>query len=549
MPLGSLLLRAPALVLLFFIPAAVWALASPLFSVPDEDAHVVKAVAVWSGQLGGADVRRDDGYVFTTYTLPAVWAQASTSPECFKFRRDVTADCAPPLTAPDGGAEQLGVATTAGHYPPLFYALVGWGGRVAPGATGVYLMRLTAAAIAAGFLALAVRALATVVRPQWALLGVLAAATPMVWFLAGSVNPNGLEIVAAIGVWATGLALVRWPERHEAPAPRFLAVGLLVAGVVMTFTRSLSPVFLAGTLALVLLTARPSSLRRLAQQRLPRIVAAVLVGATVVSAALILFSGHLDAVPGKAITPGAGALRNVVGETPVYVQQMVAVFGWLDTRVAQLTLYAWLFVVFVLIGLALALLPVRRNVALLLTIAATVVLPIAAQVPRAATQGLPWQGRYTLPLAVGVPLLAVLSIDLAAAKVPGLTRRVAVASGLVLGVGTLYAAWWALRRYVNGSDGSVWVFSGAWQPPLGAGVLLAVLAVFAGLCVTALAVVPDTAGDAAPASPRDPGADPTDTTDPTEPIEPASDPPRDAPAHRAPGPAAARAPAPLEATP
>lgn len=547
MPLGSLLLRAPALVLLFFIPAAVWALASPLFSVPDEDAHVVKAVAVWSGQLGGADVRRDDGYVFTTYALPAVWAQASASPDCFKFRREVTADCAPPFTAPDGAAAQADVATTAGHYPPLFYALVGWGGRLAPGATGVYLMRLTAAAIGAGFLALAVRALSTVIRPQWALLGVLAAATPMVWFLAGSVNPNGLEIVAAIAVWATALALVRWPERHDAPAPRFLAVGLLVAGVVMTFTRSLSPMFLVGILLLALLTARASSLRHLAQERRPKIVVAVLAGATVLSAALILFSGHLDAVPGKAITPGAGALRNVMGETPAYVQQMVAVFGWLDTLVAQVSLYAWLFVVFVLVGLALALTPLRRNVALLVAIAATVALPIAAQAPRAVSQGLPWQGRYTLPLAVGVPLLAVLSIDLAGARVPGMTRRMAVTSGLVLGVGNLYAAWWALRRYVNGSDGSIWVFSGAWQPPLGAGVLLGALAVFAALCVTALAVLPDAVPDAdvdpAVAPPHNPTSTPTRT--------PTSTPARD----RAPGPGPASDPAtdlgptPLEAMP
>lgn len=125
------------LFLVLFIPGSVWAIASPLFAVPDEDAHVVKAVAVWCGHLGGDDVRREDGYVFTTYALPAVWRQANSNPECFKFKREVTAGCAPPLSTLDATPEATtGVGTTAGHYPPLYYALIGWGGRLRAGRRG-----------------------------------------------------------------------------------------------------------------------------------------------------------------------------------------------------------------------------------------------------------------------------------------------------------------------------------------------------------------------------------------------------------------------------
>ena len=73
---------------------------------------------------------------------------------------------------------------------------------------------------------------------------------------------------------------------------------------------------------------------------------------------------------------------------------------------------------------------------------------------------------------------------------PGLTNRIVLTLGAVIGTGNLYALWWALRRYVNGSEGSVWVFSGAWQPPFGAGVLLAGMAAFATLVLVALASSP-----------------------------------------------------------
>ena len=47
----------PVLVVLFTLPGVAWALASPLFSAPDEPSHAIKAVALWSGQLTGEDLR------------------------------------------------------------------------------------------------------------------------------------------------------------------------------------------------------------------------------------------------------------------------------------------------------------------------------------------------------------------------------------------------------------------------------------------------------------------------------------------------------------
>lgn len=483
------LLAAPVLFLLFFLPGAVWALASPLFSVPDEPAHGIKAAAVWQGQLSGTEVIQPGGVPGTSFRVPAVWAKAPHVPGCYAFYYKVTAECEVPFT---GDTELADVATSAGHYPPLYYALVGWGARLSPGSLGMYLMRLTSAALCALLLAAAVRSLSTVLRPGWALLGVLAAATPMVSFLAGSVNPNGFEICAAIALWCSALAILRWPERHDAPVPRSLGATAMVAGTALAFTRSLSPMFVVAILAIAALCARWASIRRLLGEPFMRVVAAWLAVATVAAAALVVLSGHLDATPGSGYDPEVGPLRMVLGHTNEWIQQMIAIFGWMDTRVAQVSYYAWMFVIFGLVTLSFALVRLRRTVGLVAVLAATVALPIAAQLPRIATQGLVWQGRYGLPIAAGIPLIAVWLVDPASERIAGLRRRVTVLAAAVLGVGNLFAAYWALRRYVTGGDASGWIFSGAWQPPLGAAFLLAVLTLAAAAYVAVVAWSPAT---------------------------------------------------------
>jgi len=76
--------------------------------------------------------------------------------------------------------------------------------------------------------------------------------------------------------------------------PRFGAAqlperGLLVSGVALTFTRSLSPLFLVGILVLAARTVRRGSLGSLVAVRRLRVVAAALVVAAVVSSALVVF--------------------------------------------------------------------------------------------------------------------------------------------------------------------------------------------------------------------------------------------------------------------
>ena len=487
----------PVLAFLFCLPGVLWSLASPLFSAPDEPSHAVKAVALWHGQVGGDDSMRDDGYLTTIYEIPAVWAQASSFRQCFAFQPDITADCSPPFA----GSESIsGADSTAGHYPPSFYALVGWGGRASAGPTGLYLMRITNAIACGLLLTMGVRALFRIIEPRLALVGVLVAVTPMVSFLTGAVNPNGIEICAAIAVWCTLLAILRIGD-GAAPIPRVLAVQFAVAAAVVATVRPLSPLFLGAIGLLALSSASMATLRHVLRDRSVQVAAAVVVVVAALATLSILSSDIFAAVPGRIGVGSTNPGLVIVGETDGYIAEMIGVFGWLDTRSPAYTLYAWLAATFGLLALGLTTGSRRAAGSLLAVVGATLLLPVAAQYPGATTQGLAWQGRYTLPIAVGIPILAVVvlgdrrrerSADPAAPATgrPATGRpsigRLAIGVAVLATSASVAAFFWTLRRYTTGATGSLRITTGAWQPP--AGSLTLVLAM-AAVAVATVAVV------------------------------------------------------------
>ena len=188
----------------FFVLGATWAFASPLLSVPDEPAHLVKSAAVARGELTGRKIAiRDEGpgsifrggfTVVVDVPLSYAW-QTSEIPNCFIYDPTTPAGCAPEFR---DQPEEVTWTTWVGEYPPTYYAAVGWATLVDTGRNGVYLARLVSAAISAAFLATAFACALTSARHRVLALGVVLAATPMTLFLAGSINPNGLEIAAAV---------------------------------------------------------------------------------------------------------------------------------------------------------------------------------------------------------------------------------------------------------------------------------------------------------------------------------------------------------------
>ena len=233
---------------------AAWSLASPLFSSPDEPAHVVHAVALDHGQLIGTPVGGSSSAI-TAVTVPASIADSGRYSDCFRFRISVPASCARPLTTDSRAVEST---TSAGRYPPLYYAIVGIPSLVSESTGGIYAMRLVSAALSALFVALAFMSICAWSRRTFMLVGVLLAVTPMTLFMGGVVNPNGPEICAALCMWTAGLVLVL--ERAEAP-PRGLVIVLTASAVVLMLSRGISPLWVVLILVVLAILAGRRAIR------------------------------------------------------------------------------------------------------------------------------------------------------------------------------------------------------------------------------------------------------------------------------------------------
>lgn len=469
-------LHVAVLVLLF----AGWAFATPLGSVPDEPAHIVKAASIWQGQLRGRQVPLDPVNLPPDITAELLHAPFSYTVvylnTCSAFDPDAPASCAPPMDTHD---EIILAASAAGPYPPLFYALVGWPSRLFSAPVGAYLMRLTSVAACAALATLALLALRRRVGAALAFVAVTVAVTPETAFLAGSVNPNGLEILGALACWA-GLACVvaDVADGHE---PRRLDVIATLAGTVgLALSRSLGPFLTIAVVGAVLVAHGRSATALVRRPPIVRLLGAMAV-LVVLGAAWVVWSGHLSSVPGGAVDHSRSVLQQLVERTDDWVQQMIAVFGWVDTGPVLPAVWGWLGAVALVFGLVWLFVRGWRGVWTLLLVPCVVLAPVIIQYPGADEQGIAWQGRYGLALAVGLPVMAVLALagsPLAAEA----RRRLVGAITLFAIVGHGMSAFISMRRYAVGISGPLrfWAAPGSWSPPLGNLVLLVALVITLG---------------------------------------------------------------------
>lgn len=481
LPLRAGWVRSAAAFVLLTVVSAAWGLSVPLFSAPDEPSHVVKAAAVANGQLGWRDI----GGV-PHVRVAAVFLRTDVH-ECYQHRPETSAACAPDFV---GGTERTDVPTLAGRYPPLYYALVGLPLRLSPDARGVYAARALSAALSAALLAAALSSAVTLGRHGWPVVGLAAGMTPIALYLSGMVNPNGFEVAAAACLWTSGAAVLLAPP---GPVPQALVFRTAVAGALLCLTRGLSPLW-AAAIVLVLLLLVPLARLRDPDLRRPLLLCAGVLATTGVLASLAAARAGL--VPGTGADVGLlDRVRLSTGRTPRFVRQTVGEFGWLDAPTPALALVLWLTVVSTLVVLGLAVGTRRQTVALLLLLVLVVVVPVALEVAQSNAIGPFWQGRYQLPLALGVPLLAAL----ACSRAPVEPRRLSAVVLPALAVAHLASWAWVVRRYAVGLDGPLDPRSStAWSPPLPLELLLSVQVVAVSLLAVLLHRCGPAAHDAGP---------------------------------------------------
>jgi hypothetical protein len=453
-----------------FCAMALWSAATPVYAAPDEPVHVIKAAAVVRGQLVGQTAgASQEAFAMVrvpgTYGLPA----NRNDPTCFHRRPTVPASCAPAITASSAPTDSW---IYVARYPPLYYAIVGLPSLLSDSPVTIYAMRLVSALLSALMIGLAAMVAVRWSRRRLTLVGVAVATTPMVLFLGGVVNPSGFEVSSAIAAWTCGAVLVL--EHLEDPPPGLIAA-LGVSCTVLELIRSLSPFWLALTALFLVAVSDLRRLRALLRRRDVQIMLAVALGLGALACAWII-GEHSTAVyarGGLGPTSELTILETSFAHTDFYLPTMIGVFGWFDTWAPTFTYVAWYGLVGVLVLLAAVLGRRRDALVLAALVIAILVVPVIISTSQVHRYGYTWSGRDTLPLAVGLPILASVLIDRTGIS----TRAVRLAGRLMpLVVLAQFGAFYeALRRYAVGTRGPDFGFllHASWAPPGGFALLLA----------------------------------------------------------------------------
>jgi Predicted membrane protein (DUF2142) len=474
MPLGSSLARLRSSpraqwVVTFGLVAVVtglWSLATPLFASADEPAHVVRAASVARGELLGRTPRSEELKGYTYVRLPRIYESAGRHLNCFARAPNRDASC----HHFDGSETRTkAMLTEAGRHPPAYYGLVGGISRVWPSAAGaVWLMRLVTVLITALFVTMSVRALLRTAAPRVALTGLAVAVTPMVLAFGGVVNPNSPETAAGIATWVCGLVLVSEVRRGYKP-DHGLVAQLGIAASALVLSRQISMFWLALIALILAGLLGKEALGRLARSVTARGWGAVVVVCAGAQLAWIFLADGLDLSVPIGFEPTLSKeeiVRQTVGRAPSFYLEMLGNPGWLDTTLPGLT-YLLLTVALgtlVLLGIAVG---IRRYAtAMLLAIVITVVTPIVLESWQYDEYGFYWQGRYTLPFAVGVPLLACFALQSDAGRRVFRGALVPALGGMIV-VAHILAFYQALRRWSVGTPGPVFYWlDPRWAAPV-----------------------------------------------------------------------------------
>lgn len=469
-----------------------WIFAVPPSGGPDEPGHQVRGAALIRGELSGEWL---PGASLPAFELPG--AVGFPDPACFAFQPSVPATCATDLAVPDG---DFFLFTKSSDYPIWGHLPPGVGSLV-PGAANGWASRITDAVIPTLLLGSAL--LLASRRGPLAGASTLLAVTPLAWFTFAVVNPSGLVIAGGLGLWTalvafgetasrsnvgssrppggSGRRLVPWLAALSWAAmvlPRrdglvysclILAAAILVLDLdLRSLARRLGKPALATVIVSTLITlawaSRSNTVGSMALFGAPLApVAAIVLRRVATSSAMAGRRRQALGLVGVVAASGLGALfvmsrrsggfdratlREAVGDTGLNLNEAIGVLSWDDTPIPDSALFVWLLALGLLVGVVL-LAGSRRVLIGVAAILAVGVLTSWTLTMVQNSSGSYWQGRYYLPLLMGIPvLLGTVRLDAASTRRIGLV--IASMSIVVLNLGLAQM----MRRFGVGAEGS-----------------------------------------------------------------------------------------------
>ena len=451
---GLLLAAAFALLL------SAWVTSTHPWDAPDEQAHYLRALTLTQGHLLGRPAPQ---------TVPS--GDSGAAARARWINHDMRGIVVSPAQTPPGipcvtgypivGGSGCLEATWTGDYYPLAYVLPAAAiGFSSSADSGLWLARAASALVCLALLWLAIAL--TLDGAGWAVLGLLVAVTPAVFYVSSILNPSGLEVAAALAVIA-GLSRLR---RDPLGAPLWVWIGVAVSGATLVLTWQMGPAFLAvDVLAFAALAGRQTC-RLLVKNRTRRVIG---IGVTIAAAlgAFLLYGTYAGVLHSQIrISPIRVGLQSGWAELSPTLKSAVGTFGEFDVWLPRPIYVAWWLLVVALVAFALWVGNPRERIVTLAVLVLSIAFPVVFYAWSYRLSGFGMQGRYVLPLLVLVPMVAG---DIVEHHDGGpLPARWIVGGGAAIIAVMQLLAWRVnARTFAGVIQVPAYLEHGRWAPPLG----------------------------------------------------------------------------------
>jgi hypothetical protein len=366
--------------------------------------------------------------------------------------------------------------TTALRNSPFYYALFGWPTLLLAGPSALYLQREMTVLVSALLLGLAAWSASTTPRSGRVLLSLGVAITPMTIYFMGGVNPQAPEIAAAAGVWISGWALLQSHFRFDSGTIARLGV----SACALAMSRPLSVAWLVViSVSLLLGFSRSAHWLMFRENISAKFWFGTVFVACLAQTIWVAFMGTLTQSEsiGTQVDLGvhmsaADAIVHSFSHEFSWSVQIVGLFGWLDAISWWPVYIVWFVTVTCLVMTALRLGSTRERWALVLVTVGSLAIPVTAEVATHEQLGFAWQGRYILPIGMGVILISGMIVSRRFRSITdGLSwdRVARVMIVPLVGAAHFFAWGSALVRYSAGASSSFpfgdYVIK--WSPPGG----------------------------------------------------------------------------------
>lgn len=441
----------------FTLLGAAWVVGTQPFGGPDESSHYLRALSIVNGKLIGPKAAYPgdlnlQAQAFINHDTTAVLVPAELSPygiSCGTGQPDTTV-----CLEPDPN----------GNFPPLPYLLpaVAMSGQQLA-TPALWRARVAAVIPALAFLLLAVALLWA--GTAWSLLGLLAAATPMVMFVASVLNPSGLQITSCLAFAASALRIARAPTA----TPRWVWAAFAVSGAVAMLAGPIGLEFAVFELVVFALVLGRRGVRDLFLKADGRVLVGS--GATLLAAAALslVYTRAAGFSATVGFTPFMGALRQGVDQLPGVLRDAVGTFGALNVPLPPAAHWIWWLFVVGLIAAAMWLGSRRERWLVAIVTLLGLAFPVLfyAWVDRFSGFGL--QGREVLPVLMMIPLVAGEVVYRHRDRIAPLpSARLALVSAIAFVAAFQGYAWWYDASHVTNAPGSIDFFRHVdWIAPMG----------------------------------------------------------------------------------